>query len=159
MKSTRSPILTYALFVIVALAIGGIGTIFTTPSIPTWYATLAHPAWTPPNWLFAPVWTTLYVLMGIAAARLYRASKSMWRHDALALYWCQLVFNLAWSIIFFGLHEILGGLVVILILAVLLIALIYQASKVSRAAAWLLAPYLLWVLYATSLNMGIYFLN
>lgn len=151
--------LPYIITTAAALAVGGIGAIFTTPEIHTWYAALTQPSWTPPNWVFGPVWTTLYILMGISAGIIWKCGVGKRRHDALALYWGQLVFNLGWSIVFFGLHSILGGLIVIIILALMIIALMVQASHISKRAVWLLVPYILWVCYATSLNLGIYFLN
>lgn len=155
----RSKTWVYVITVGAALAIGGIGALFTTPEITTWYATLIHPSWTPPSWVFAPVWNTLYLLMGISAGIVWLCGKGSLRLRALWLYWLQLAVNLAWSIVFFGLHSVLGGLVVIALLLILVVALIDQTRRAAGSAAWLLAPYLLWLLYATSLNLGIYFLN
>ena len=148
------------IFVLVCELAGFVGSVFTTPSIPGWYAGLVKPSFNPPNWIFAPVWTILYVLMGIAAYLVY--DKGLRRKDvrkALAVFAGQLVLNALWSIIFFGAHEILGAAVVILILWGLIAATIWLFSRISKVAAFLLVPYILWVSFATVLNISLYVLN
>ena len=104
-------------FVVVCELAGIVGSLFTTPSIPGWYAALAKPPFNPPNWVFAPVWTVLYALMGIAAYVVYeKGPKRREVRKALAVFAGQLVFNTLWSIVFFGAHMILGGAVIIIIL-------------------------------------------
>lgn len=152
----------FALIVAIGIAqfAGIIGSVFTMSEIPAWYATLARPELSPPSWVFGPVWTTLYTLMGIAAY-------IVWRHGtarppvrlALILWGIQLLYNTAWSIIFFGLHAPGAAFVEILFLWVTIAATIYFFARVSRLAAWLLAPYLLWVSFAAYLNYGIMVLN
>jgi tryptophan-rich sensory protein len=135
------------------LAAGLIGSLFTAPAIPTWYAELSKPFFGPPNWIFAPVWTTLYILMGIA---LYR----VWAYRGLVtLFVIHLVFNALWSILFFGLQSPLLGLFDILLLLGLIILMTIKFYRVDRLAAYLLVPYLAWVSFATLLNFSIWWLN
>jgi benzodiazapine receptor len=147
-----------AFFILISLAAGFIGSFFTMDQIPTWYQSLTLPSWTPPNWVFGPVWTLLYVLMGTSAYLVSR-SKKLGKSFALWLFLAHLVVNLFWSIAFFGMQEILLGLFVILLLLFLILVLMKLFSRYSRTAVWLLVPYLLWVSYATSLNLGILLLN
>ena len=149
---------------VVAIAIaelaGVVGSIFTTPSIQTWYATLAKPEFAPPNWIFAPVWTTLFVLMGIAAFLIWR--KGLSRRDvkiALGVFLGQLVLNTLWSIIFFGLHSPGGAFIEIIFLWLAILATIIVFARISKPAAWLLVPYILWVSFAGYLNYAIWTLN
>ncbi len=148
----------FALCIVLALAAGGIGSIYTLPSITTWYASLVQPSWTPPNWVFGPVWTTLYVLMGISAGLVWKSSKPG-KKFALGIFFAHLIVNTAWSVVFFGLHDALAALMIIKSLWVLIVILMILFWKYSRTAAYLLIPYLLWVTYATSLNLGIILLN
>jgi translocator protein len=148
------------LFVLVCLLAGFIGSVFTTPSIPGWYAGLTKPSFNPPNWVFAPVWTTLYVLMGLAAFLVYeKGPKRSEVRKALAVFAVQLVLNALWSIVFFGAHMILGAAILIVALWALIAASIWLFSRISRAAAYLLVPYILWVSFATVLNISLYILN
>jgi len=147
-------------FVIVCELAGLMGSLFTTPSIPGWYAGLTKPAFNPPNWLFAPVWTVLYALMGLAAWLVY--DKGVRRADvkrALFVFVAQLILNVGWSITFFGAHQILGAFVIIVALWILILGTILRFLKISKAAAFLLVPYLLWVGFATVLNVSLYVLN
>lgn len=149
-----------AISVIIAQVAGGIGSIFTLPSIPTWYATLAKPALTPPGWVFGPVWTTLYILMGIAAFLVWREVRDKDRGGAaLVLYGGQLVLNVLWSVAFFGFHRTGLSLGIIALLWIGIAGCVWTFSKVSRPAAWLMAPYLAWVTFAAYLNLGIFLLN
>lgn len=138
-----------------------IGSAVTVPQIPGWYAGLAKPPFNPPNWLFAPVWTTLFALMGLAAFRvLSRPPGMIGRGQALLAYHVQLALNLAWSCVFFGLQSPAGGLVVIALLIAAIIWTIRRfAALPDRFAAWLLAPYLAWVSFAAVLNLSIWWLN
>lgn len=149
-----------AISVIIAQVAGAIGSIFTLPSISTWYAALAKPALTPPGWVFGPVWSILYVLMGIAAFLVWREVRDKERKGtALVLYGGQLVLNALWSVAFFGLHRITLALGIIALLWIGIAGCISTFSKVSRPAAWLMAPYLAWVTFAAYLNLSIYLLN
>lgn len=139
---------------------GIIGSAFTVPSIPTWYAGLEKPTFSPPNWVFAPVWTTLYALMGIAAFLIWRQRRVVTgAPDALALFGLQLVLNAVWSPVFFGAQSPLGGLVIIIALWLALLATIVAFWRIIPAAGALLVPYLLWVSFATVLNYAIWQLN
>jgi tryptophan-rich sensory protein len=124
-----------------------------------WYAALDKPSWTPPAWIFAPVWTVLYAAMAVAAWRVWRLGG--WRLHALPLaaFLVQLSLNLAWSPLFFGLQRPGWALADILLLWVMIVATIRLFAGVDRWAAWLLAPYLAWVSFATALNAAIYLLN
>jgi len=150
--------------IIVAIVVcelaGIIGSLFTTPSIPGWYAGLVKPSFNPPAWVFAPVWTTLYAMMGLAAWLVYE--KGLKRPEvkkALAVFAVQLVLNTLWSIVFFGAHQLLGAVIVIVLLWAAILWAILLFLKISKAAAWLLVPYILWVSFATVLTVTIYVLN
>lgn len=134
---------------------GVIGSFFTASSIPTWYAALERPDFSPPNWVFAPVWITLYAMMGVSAYLVYETGKK----DALRPFGAQLALNTAWSIVFFGLQSISGGLLVIILLWLAIVWTIIGFLKVSKTAAYLLIPYLLWVSFASVLNYFIFMLN
>lgn len=140
-------------------AVAWLGSIATMPKIPTWYAGLNKPSFTPPNAAFPIVWNILYAMMAISLWRLWEAPKDEMRKRAITLFLLQLVVNLAWSWIFFGAESIRGGLSTILALVVLLTWTIIAAWKVDRFAAALLLPYLLWIGYATALTAEIARLN
>ncbi|GIG24263.1 TspO/MBR family protein [Cellulomonas denverensis] len=146
------------LLVINALVAGG-GSIASTSGVHGWYADAAKPDWIPPNWVFAPVWTVLYVLMAVAAWWVWRDVPGRAARLPLVLYGVQLALNAAWTPVFFG-AELLGpGLVIILLLEVALVATIVAFHRVHPRAAWLLGPYLAWALYATTLNAAVAALN
>lgn len=147
-------------FLLLSLGAGGISSLFTTPAIPTWYATLVRPDIAPPSWVFGPVWTTLYLLMGIAAFFVWR--KGRHHHAgrvALGLFLVQLALNALWSFIFFGLQNLPGAFVEIVLLWVMIVATMRAFAHVSRTAAWLLAPYLAWVTFAAYLSHAFWQLN
>lgn len=146
---------------IVACELAGIiGSVFTTPSIPGWYAGIAKPSFNPPNWVFGPVWTLLYALMGLAAYLVYeKGFKRREVKNALAVFAGQLLLNTLWSIVFFGAHMILGAAVVIVLLWAMILATILLFTKISKTAAYLLVPYILWVTFAAVLNISFYVLN
>jgi tryptophan-rich sensory protein len=142
------------------LSAGGIGSAFTASAIPTWYATLNKPSFSPPNWLFAPVWTLLYIMMGFAAALVWQKGLQNPRvRTALVIFLAQLILNMVWSVLFFGLRSPLYGFMDILFLWAMILVTIAQFSKVSTLAAALLIPYILWVTFASGLNLGIFLLN
>lgn len=139
---------------------GMIGAVATSASIQTWYVTLNKPFFTPPNWLFAPVWLTLYTLMGISLFLVWRLGV----HDrpvqiALAIFGVQLLLNAFWSIAFFGLRSPLAGLTVILVLWIAIAVTIVKFLPLSKTAGLLLTPYILWVSIAAALNVAIVLLN
>lgn len=139
---------------------GGIGAVFTTAAIPTWYATLVKPALAPPNWIFGPVWTLLFVLMGVAAF-------FIWQHGtgrkevriALGIFLVQLLLNTLWSILFFGFQNPAAAFAEIILLWLTILATIIYFAKISKPAAWLLVPYIVWVSFASYLNYAIWQLN
>ncbi len=146
--------------IVVSELAGIIGSVFTTPSIAGWYAGIVKPALNPPAWVFGPVWTTLFALMGIAAFLVWK--KGLDRRDvkiALGIFLGQLVLNTLWSIIFFGLHTPGGALIEIVFLWLAILATIIAFYKISKPAAWLLLPYILWVSFAGYLNYSIWQLN
>jgi tryptophan-rich sensory protein len=146
--------------IIACLAAGAIGSIFTWEAIPTWYATLEKPAFNPPNWLFAPVWTLLYLLMGIAAFLVWRRGlENRQVRIALIVFLVQLVLNALWSVVFFGLESPLYGVVVIAVLWVAILFTVLKFYRISLAASVLMWPYLLWVTFAAVLNVSIWLLN
>lgn len=149
-----------AISVAVCLLIGFLSSIATQSSVNDWYVTLNKPGFTPPNALFAPVWTTLYILMGISAGIVWsKGYHHIWVKTALYHFVFQLLFNALWSIVFFGLKNPLLGLVVILILLTLIMLTIRWFRVISKPAALLLVPYLLWVAFASALNYKIWELN
>jgi translocator protein len=146
--------------VLLCLSAGGIGSVFTASAIPEWYATLQKPFFSPPNWVFAPVWTVLYILMGTAAALVWKKGlQNSEVRAALVVFLIQLTLNTVWSVLFFGLRSPLLGLMDILFLWAAILVTIARFSRVSVPAALLLTPYLLWVTFASGLNLGIFLLN
>ncbi len=133
---------------------GIIGAVFTTPSLDTWYATLPKPALNPPSWVFGPVWTMLYLLMGISLFLVWqqRAKNSKKTTPALIIFFTQLLLNTLWSVLFFGLHSPGLALIDIVLLWVAILFTIISFSRISRPAAYLLVPYILWVTFAIYLN-------
>jgi benzodiazapine receptor len=135
------------------------GSMATTPKLAVWYAQLTKPSFTPPNYVFPVAWTTLYFLMALALWRLIEAPATGERTRAIVLFLAQLAFNAAWSWVFFHFESTRGGLAVIAVLWLLIAATILASFKVNGLAAWLLAPYLLWVSYAALLNAEIVRMN
>jgi tryptophan-rich sensory protein len=150
--------LTLALWLAVVAAVALVGSSLTLPKIPTWYAGLAKPSFTPPNAVFGPVWTVLYVMMAVAVWRL-GAPVDPARKRAVALFAVQLACNAIWSPVFFGLEAPRLGLAVIALLLISLAATLIAFWRIDRLAGLLLAPYLAWVCYAAALNAAIVRLN
>ena len=146
-------------FVLLAHSAGAVGSLFTVTSVGTWYNMLDKPAWHPPNWLFGPVWLTLYTLMGIAAYLVWREKKSTERTYGLIFYIAQIICNALWSIIFFGLENPAVAFGEILILLTLICITTYFFWRVRKAAAVLLFPYIAWVGFASALTYAIWQLN
>lgn len=146
--------------IIICQLAGIIGSFFTVKSVSTWYLTLNKPSFTPPSWLFAPAWISLYFLMGIALFLIWSSSDSLKkRRPAFILFGLQLILNAFWSVAFFGLQSPLLGLIVIIILWIFILLTIIGFFKISKLAGWLLIPYILWVSFATALNLAILILN
>lgn len=148
------------LCLLLCVGIGILGSFVTRPEIPAWYATLTKPWWTPPPAVFPVVWTLLYFLMAISLWRLWdRAAPSAARASAITWFLIQLALNAAWSPVFFGLHGIRTALVIIICLLIAIVMTMLAASRVDKIATWLLAPYLVWIAYATTINAGVVALN
>jgi tryptophan-rich sensory protein len=148
-----------AVFLVVCLGAGGLGAIATTPEIDGWYRTLTKPTWNPPDSVFGPVWTTLFVLMGIAAWLVWKPDGLKAAALPLTLFGVQLVLNVSWSWIFFGMHQPGWAFVEIVILWLAITATTVAFSRSSQIAGWLLVPYLGWVSFAAVLNFTIWRLN
>ena len=144
--------------IIICQAAGAIGSIFTSQSVSTWYLTLNKPSFNPPGWVFGPVWTLLFLLMGVS---LYLVWQKGFKKHKKALYFfsIQYVLNIAWSYFFFYLQNPLAGFIEILILWLFILLTIIYFYKVSKPAAYLLIPYILWVSFAAVLNYFLYLLN
>ena len=155
--SPRNQWLALAGFIVLSLGVGFIGGFATQNSIDTWYATLLKPSWNPPNWVFAPVWTLLYIMMGVAAWLVWKTRDRI--GPAMVLFGVQLVFNLFWSLIFFGLRSPGLALIEVVFLwgSVLLTMLAFFGRQ--TVAGWLFVPYLAWVTFAAILNFAIWSLN
>lgn len=146
--------------IIICLFAGFIGSIFTSPSIPTWYATLIKPSFNPPDWIFAPVWTALFALMGISLYLVWnKGLQDKKVKISLSLFGLQLVLNVLWSFLFFGLHSPFYAFLEIIILWIAIVLTILNFFKVSRTAGLLLLPYIFWISFAAILNFSIWRLN
>lgn len=156
----KKKILYIAIAVTVCLLIGFLSGFATQSSVGTWYAGLNKPGFNPPNWLFAPVWTVLYICMGIAAGLVWaKGFHHIWVKTALYNFGFQLLFNALWSIVFFGFQNPFWALLVIIVLMILIVITIKWFKIVDRMAAYLMIPYLLWVCFAALLNYRIWELN
>ncbi len=156
----KKTILSLALAILLPQVIGGIGAIATASSIKDWFKTLRKPSWNPPNQIFAPVWTVLYLLMGIASWRVWRHGASRPKvRQALSLYGLQLGFNLLWSLVFFGLRRIDWALGEIVLLQASIVMTARSFFRLDPPAGWLLVPYQLWATFATALNAAVWWLN
>jgi benzodiazapine receptor len=144
----------------IPLTVGGVSGFFTTEGVTTWFTTINKPSFNPPNWLFAPVWTALYIMMGIAFFLIWKSNAAATlKNIALRIYFIQLAFNFLWSFLFFYMHQPGWALVDILLLWVSIILTMFAFKKVSVTAPWLLLPYICWVSFATLLNYSIWRLN
>ncbi|SER42371.1 TspO and MBR related proteins [Faunimonas pinastri] len=150
------------LVLLLSLAICGAvavsASLVTIPQIPGWYATLRKPFFQPPNWLFGPAWTVLYVMMAVAVWQVWRR-RSPLTGKAIGLYALQLAFNMGWSFVFFGAHLLPASFAVIVVLEALILWTISLFGRIDRAAMLLLIPYAVWVAYATMLDLSIVVLN
>lgn len=148
------------LSIVICFLAGGLGTLFTTPAIPTWYAGLIKPPFSPPNYLFGPVWSTLYLLMGISLYLVWRKMKKDKNVKfALKMFAVQLFLNAIWSPIFFGAKNLGLAFIVIAFMWVFIVKTIQAFSKVDKVASYLLYPYLAWVSFASVLNFSVWLLN
>lgn len=147
------------LSIILAQMAGAIGSFFTASSVRDWYNLLTMPSFSPPSWVFGPVWLMLYTLMGIAAYLVWLQKKKKGSRRALIVYGIHLGLNTLWSILFFGLHNPGAAFVEILILLGFIVYTCVLFWKIDSRAGWLMVPYILWVSFASVLNGAIYFLN
>ena len=153
-RKARRPLL---VFLIISLGVGAIGSAITGPAIDGWYAALNRPSFTPPDWVFAPVWTVLYVLMAVAA---WRVGRKLGTNSIAIHFWAiQLLLNVGWSFLFFGLHQIGLALIELILLWLVLVATTSLFWREDRVAGLLLLPYLLWVGFAGALTHGFWVLN
>ena len=151
----------FKLFVslVVCQMAGIIGSIFTTPAIPVWYASLQKPSFAPPNWLFAPVWTFLFLLMGITLYLIWQAYPKKEAKSALLFFLIQLGLNILWSVIFFGLKSPMIAFIEIVVLWLAILVAMIKSFRVSQVAGYLIMPYILWVNFAAVLNFFLWRLN
>ena len=160
MTKTKNLIIRIFISIGICFLIGALSAFAIKSSVNTWYATLDKPGFTPANWLFAPVWSILYVTMGIAAGIVWaRGFYHKWVKTALYHFGFQLLFNGLWSIVFFGFKRPLWGLIILLVLIVLILLTIKWFKVINKTAAYLLIPYLIWICYITIVNFSIWQLN
>lgn len=153
-------IIPFVISLAITLIIGFVASLFTRPEIDGWYAILKKPSFNPPNLVFPLAWTILYILIATAAYLVWKQrNKSVTYNTTAGIYFIQLLLNFSWSIVFFGMHQVLGALLIITLLWVSIIFNIRWFGKFSKTAAWLLVPYILWVSFAALLNFNIYLLN
>jgi benzodiazapine receptor len=157
-QSSRRPFFVAALAIIPVVAALGLGQLATFPNLP-WHAALIKPPFNPPNWVFGPVWTSLYALMAFAAWRILRLPNSPARRTALILFYAQLALNMAWSWMFFAAHSPLLGLINVVPQFLLIVATINAFRPLDRFATWALVPLAAWVAFACALNYAIWSLN
>ena len=151
--------LKFLISILLPLSLGAIAGMFTSQSVPEWYATLNRPSFNPPNWIFGPVWTTLYILMGISFFLIWKQEASKVRNRAILIFLLQLLLNFAWSFIFFYFNMIGLALVEIILLWISIVMMLVVFYKIKPIASYINIPYLLWVTFATVLNASYYFLN
>jgi translocator protein len=158
-KKKNFLLLTLSLFIVVVVNL--IGALATRPSIANWYESLIKPSFNPPNWIFMPVWTFLYLLIALSLFLVLKTKKDkdISKKTAYWVFGTQLSLNSLWSVLFFGLHLPLIALVDLIVLWILIIFTIIKFSEINRQSAWLLVPYLIWVGFAGVLNFAIYYLN
>lgn len=144
----------------IPIAIGATAGLFTVTGVGSWYQTINKPSWNPPGWVFAPVWTTLYVMMGVSLYLVWKSGVSNnLKRTAIGLFAFQLVLNFFWSLIFFDQQQPGWALVEIIVMWFFILFTIFAFAKVNKTAAWLLVPYISWVSFATILNYTIWKMN
>lgn len=160
MKLNRHTIVKLIFSLLLPLIVGGFsGYLVSGETNGGWFNTLAKPSFNPPSYLFGPVWTTLYILMGVSMYLIWSSPKTAFRQKAITVFVIQLFFNFWWSILFFSFHQLLFSFVDILLIWVLIVYMITLFKKINLVAAYLQIPYLLWVTFASVLNISISFLN
>ena len=153
----KNKFLSLLLFFIITFSASFIGSLVTISLKEPWYSQLIKSKFNPPEWIFAPVWTTLYLMMTLAIWFFWHSkNRDM---NTIYIYFIHIIFNTTWSIVFFGLHQILLALIVLVILIILIVVLIIKFKRVNYVSAYLMIPYLLWSCYALFLNLNLYVLN
>lgn len=156
----KGHILKLAVSIAICQGAGMIGGLFTSKAVTTWYQAIKKPAFTPPNWLFGPVWILLYLVMGIALFLVWKSADSgINTTPAITIFAIHLAFNVAWSYLFFYLNNPLAGLIEIILLWILILVTLLMFYQIHKVAGLLLIPYLLWVSFAAVLNYSIWALN
>ena len=155
----KTQILKLLISIILPLSLGAIAGMFTAQSVPEWYATLNKPSFNPPDWIFGPVWTSLYILMGISLFLIWKQVASKERNLAILIFFLQLLLNFAWSFIFFYFNMIGIALIEIVLLWIGIIIMSVLFYKIKPMAAYINIPYFIWVTFATILNVSYYLLN
>jgi len=155
----KKSILPLLISILIVFSFGFIGSFFTTSSITNWYAFINKPLFSPPNWIFGPVWTLLYILMGVSAFLIWQKRDNLKTKPALIFYGIQLILNALWSIIFFGMHNPGLALLEIVILWLFILITLIKFYKINKTAGLLFIPYLAWVSFASILNYAIWMLN
>ena len=159
-NTTKFQFLPFAICLIIPLAIGAVGSLLTMESVKTWYPTINKPGFNPPDQVFGPVWSTLYILMGISSYLVWKRRKIGPSYNlAISVYLLQLILNLGWSFLFFHQQQIGFALAEIFVLLAIIIANAIIFYKINKVAGWLFVPYILWVSFASYLNYSIYILN
>jgi translocator protein len=154
------PIIKLIISIAAPLLVGAASAYFTYPAVRGWYTTITKPSFNPPNYLFGPVWTTLYTMMGIACFIIWNSNaNAQVKKKALAFYIIQLALNFSWSMFFFYLENPAAAFVIIILMLITIAGSIFWFKKISALAAWLLVPYICWVSFATALNFEIWRLN
>lgn len=157
---SRTKVFKFIVSILICQGAGVVGSLFSLPAIPTWYATLQKPSFNPPNWVFAPVWTLLFLLMGISLYLIWdKGLENKRAKVAIVIFAIQLVLNILWSFLFFGLQSLLYAFIEIIILWLAILLTIISFYKIFKIAAYLLLPYILWVSFASVLNFSILILN
>ncbi|GAO30135.1 TspO/MBR family protein [Geofilum rubicundum] len=159
MSDRITNILKLIVALVIPLGLGALAGMVTSEAIPEWYATLNRPSFSPPNWLFGPVWTILYILLGISFFLVWKEAPGKNRNRALLIFGVQMVLNFAWTFIFFYFKMLQLALMEILLLWLSILVMMLWFYRVKPLAAYLNIPYILWVTFATVLNAGYYFLN
>jgi translocator protein len=159
-KKNISPISKLIIAVLVCEAVGIASALLSNTSNNTWFKTLTKPSWNPPGYLFAPVWTILYLLMGIAFWLIWKSDAPyLKKTNAIGIFFFQLFFNFCWSILFFRFHSPFLALINIVIMIITITATMFSFANINKKASWLLVPYIMWVSFATLLNFTIWVMN
>lgn len=158
-RTLRQDMLGLAGFIALSFLVSSLGGAATTTSVDTWYQTIQKPPFNPPDWIFAPVWISLFIMMAVAGWRVWRRAGFSQERQAFALYGLQLLLNLTWSFLFFGLQQIGLALLEICFLLFAIIATTIAFWRIDRIAGLLFVPYMLWVSFATVLNASLWLLN